>query len=88
MKKKLKKIPKFKSEKQEREFWQKVDSTEYVDYTTLEHVSFPNLKLTTKPMTIRLPAGLIDRFKVEAHKMDIPYQALMKKVLFDSMEIK
>lgn len=85
MKKKLKQIPKFKSEKEEREFWQKVDSTEYVDYSTARHVSFPNLKLTTKPITIRLPAGLIDRVKIEAHKMDIPYQALIKKFIFDSL---
>ena len=52
---KLKRIPKFKSEKQEREFWQNVDSTGYVDYTKLEKWSFPNLKLTSPPMTIRIP---------------------------------
>ncbi|OGH16134.1 MAG: hypothetical protein A3C30_02930 [Candidatus Levybacteria bacterium RIFCSPHIGHO2_02_FULL_40_18] len=84
-KKKLKPIPKFKTEKEEREFWQKVDSTEYVDYSTARHVIFPNLKLTTKPITIRLPVGLIDRVKVEAHKMDIPYQALIKKFIYDGI---
>ncbi|OGY08777.1 MAG: hypothetical protein A2782_02200 [Candidatus Blackburnbacteria bacterium RIFCSPHIGHO2_01_FULL_43_15b] len=82
---KLKKIPKFKSEKEEREFWQRVDSTEYVDYKTFSRVSFPNLKLTTKPVTIRLPESLIDRVKIEAHKMDIPYQALMKKFIYDGL---
>lgn len=85
MKKKLKPIPKFKSEKEEREFWQKVDSTEYVDYSTARLVSFPNLKLTTKPITLRLPAGMIDSLKIEAHKMDIPYQALIKKLIFDGL---
>lgn len=85
MKTKLKKIPYFKSEKEEREFWQRVDSTEYVDYSKARHVSFPNLKLTTKPITLRLPAGLIDRAKIEAHKMDIPYQSLMKKFIFDGL---
>lgn len=85
MKKKLKPIPKFSSEKEEREFWQRVDSTEYVDYSTARHVRFPNLKLTTKPITLRLPAGLIDRLKIEAHKMDIPYQALIKKLIFDGL---
>ncbi|MBI2595985.1 BrnA antitoxin family protein [Candidatus Daviesbacteria bacterium] len=83
--KKLKKIPKFKSEKQEREFWQSVDSTKYVDYKTFQHVQFPNLKLTTKPITLRLPAGMIDSLKIEAHKMDIPYQALIKKMIFDGL---
>jgi len=56
--KKLKKIPKFKTEQEEREFWQNVDSTEYVDYSKgLEHWNFPNLKLSTKPITIRLYGG-------------------------------
>lgn len=85
MKKKLKPIPKFNSEKEEREFWQRVDSTEYVDYSTARHVSFPNLKLTTRPITIRLPESLIERVKIEAHKMDIPYQALIKKFIFDGI---
>lgn len=83
--KKLKKIPKFKSEKEEREFWQNADSTEYVDYKTLEHWQFPNLKLTTKPITLRLPVSMIDRLKIEAHKMDIPYQSLIKKLLFEAI---
>lgn len=79
---KLKKIPKFKSEKKERAFWQKVDSTEYVDYSRMENWRFPNLKLTSKPITIRLPQALIDRLKIKAHRMDIPYQSLIKQLLF------
>ena len=86
MKIKLKPIPKFKSEKEEREFWQRVDSTEYVDWSKARRgILFPNLRLTTKPITIRLPAGLIDRVKIEAHKMDIPYQALIKKFIYDGI---
>lgn len=85
MKKKLKRIPKFKSEKQEREFWQTHDSTEYVEYKSLENWRFPNLKLTTKPITIRLPAGLIDRVKIKAHKMDVPYQSLIKQFIFEGV---
>ena len=82
MARKLKKIPKFKSEQKEREFWQTHDSTEYVDWSKAERVSFPNLKLTSKPITIRLPQSLIDRLKIKAHKMDIPYQSLIKQMLF------
>lgn len=85
MKKKLKPIPKFNSEKEEREFWQRVDSTEYVDYSTARHVSFPNLKLTSRPITLRLPVSMIERAKIEAHKMDIPYQSLIKKLIFDGL---
>ncbi len=82
MKLKLKKIPKFKSGKEEREFWQTHDSTEYVDWSKAERVSSPNLKLSTKPITIRLPQSLIERLKLKAHKKDIPYQSLIKDILF------
>ena len=82
MTKKIKKLPKFKSEKEEREFWAIHDSTEYVDWSQAENWRFPNLKLTSKPVTIRLPQSLVDRLKIRAHKMDIPYQSLIKQLLF------
>lgn len=85
MKKKLKSIPKFNSEKEEREFWLRVDSTKYVDYSTARRVNFPNLRLTTRPITIRLPESLIERAKIEAHKMDIPYQTLIKRLIFEGL---
>lgn len=85
MKKLLKTIPKFKSEKEEREFWQKVDSTEYVAYDNLQNWHFPNLKFSTKPITIRLPISVIDNAKIKAHKMDIPYQSLLKKIIYDGL---
>jgi len=86
MRKKLKKIPNFKSEKEEREFWQKVDATEYVDFSKMEEWNFPNLKLSSRPITIRLPQSLIDRFKRKAHQMDIPYQSLIKQLLFRAVD--
>jgi len=83
---KFKKIPHFKSEAEEREFWQTHDSTEYVDWSkAIRGVRFPNLKLTSRPITIRLPESLIERAKIEAHKMDIPYQSLIKKLIFDGL---
>lgn len=86
MKTQLKQIPHFKSEEEERKFWQTHDSTEYLDWTKAKRgFVFPNLKLTSKPITLRLPVSLIDRVKVEAHKMDIPYQALIKKLIFEGM---
>lgn len=78
---KLKKIPKFKSEDEEARFWNRVDSTEYLDWSKAEHWVFPNLKLTSKPITIRIPEGLLNRFKVKANQLDVPYQALMKQAL-------
>ena len=83
--KKLKQIPRFKSEREERKFWQSVDSTDYVDYKTVENWRFPNLKLTSKPITIRLPQTIIERLKIKAHQMDVPYQTLIKKFIFDSL---
>jgi len=86
MKKNLKAIPYFKSEREEREFWQTHDSTEYVDWSKAKRgIQFPNLKLTSKPITLRLPVSMIDRLKAEAHKMDIPYQSLIKKFIFDGI---
>lgn len=85
MQKNLKKIPHFNTEADERVFWQTHDSTEYVDYSNAKRVRFPNLKLTSRPITIRLPESLIERVKIQAHKMDIPYQALIKKFVFDGL---
>lgn len=82
---KLKPIPKFISEKEEREFWQTHDSTEYVDYSRAEKWIFPNLKLTSTPITIRLPQSLIDRVKLKAHQLDMPYQTLMKRLISDGL---
>jgi predicted DNA binding CopG/RHH family protein len=85
--KKLKSIPKFKSEKEEREFWQKVDSTDYVDYTGLERWTFPNLKLTSKPITIRIPESVIEKVKIRANKADMPYQTLIKQYIYKGLGI-
>ncbi|HSX19061.1 MAG TPA: BrnA antitoxin family protein [Candidatus Saccharimonadales bacterium] len=82
---KLKKIPNFKSEAEERQFWQSHDSTQYVDYSTARRASFPNLKLSSRPITVRLPETLIERLKIRAHKMDIPYQVFIKKLLFEGL---
>ncbi len=85
MRKKLKIIPYFKTEAEERKFWQNHDSTEYVDWSKAQRVSFPNLRLTSKPITIRLPDTLVDRLKIKAHQTDIPYQTLIKRILFDAV---
>ena len=84
--KKLKRIPKFKSEAEERKFWQSVDSTDYVDYSKAEKWIFPNLKLSSVPITIRMPESLLDRVKVKAHQKDIPYQTLIKQFINAGLE--
>jgi len=83
--KKLKRIPYFKTEKEERVFWQTHDSTEYVEYKSFQKIQFPNLKLSSRPITVRLPVSLINRLKIKAHKMDVPYQSLIKQSIFASL---
>ncbi len=77
----LKKIPKFNSEQEEREFWETHDSTEYLDWSKAKKVTFPNLKKSTKTISLRLPADMLDRLKVKANAMDVPYQSLIKMIL-------
>ena len=73
-----KKIPKFKSESEERRFWQKHDSSEYVDWSDAENVVMPKLKPSTRSISIRLPESMIEELKVLANKRDVPYQSLLK----------
>ena len=75
---KPKKVPNFKTEKEEREFWESNDSSEYLDLNNAEKVILPNLKPSTKTISLRLPQGLLDSIKVEANKRDMPYQSLIK----------
>lgn len=82
---KLKKIPEFKSEAEERAFWQTHDSTEYVDWSKAKLARFPNLKPSTKTISLRLPESLLDRIKIEANKRDMPYQSLIKAWLADEV---
>ncbi|WP_017850895.1 BrnA antitoxin family protein [Leptospira interrogans serovar Szwajizak] len=81
-----KKIPHLKSESSEIDFWTKNDSVDYINYSKAKKVSFPNLKPTTKMISLRLPEALIDRLKVMANKKDIPYQSLIKLLLSDKVE--
>ena len=73
-----KKIPKFKNEIEERLFWQKHDSSEYIDWSDAENVVMPKLKPSTRSISIRLPESMIEELKVLANKRDVPYQSLLK----------
>ena len=78
MSRKLKSIPKFRSEAEERRFWETHDSSDYVDWSKAERVRLPNLKPSTTSISLRLPVSLLDRIKVAANKRDVPYQSLIK----------
>ena len=83
MSRKLKSIPKFRSEAEERRFWETHDSSDYVDWSKAERVRLPNLKPSTTSISLRLPVSLLDRIKVAANKRDVPYQSLIKTWLAD-----
>ena len=80
MKKKLK-IPKFKNEDEERNFWANLDLSEYFEASDMVPASFPNLKPTTRAISIRIPEYLLNRVKEEANELNIPYQTLIKQYI-------
>jgi len=80
MKKPLR-IPKFRNEDEEREFWAKINLADYFKPSDFAPVSFPNLKPTTRAISIRLPEYLIDRIKEQANEINVPYQSLIKGYL-------
>ena len=86
MKRKLKPIPEFKNEDEEREFWSKHDSTEYLDWSKAKKVAFPNLKPSVKTISIRLPEMMLEELKLLANKRDVPYQSLLKIFLAERIE--
>lgn len=78
MVKRLKPIPRFASEEEEREFWAKHDLVDYFDGAKSRPLTFPNLKPSTETISLRLPAGLLADLKVLANRNDVPYQSLLK----------
>jgi len=84
--KRRKPAPIFSSEEDERKFWAKHDSTEYVDWAAARRRSFPNLRQTLRTISLRLPESMIGHLKVLANKRDIPYQSLLKQFLAERLQ--
>ena len=82
---KLRSVPAFKTEAEERKFWETHDSTDYVDWSKAERVRFPHLKPSTTAISIRLPLGLLEQIKIAANKRDVPYQSLIKMWLAEKV---
>lgn len=78
--------PEFKNEAQERAFWERHDSSEYVDWSLAKPARFPNLKPSTQTISLRLPVSLLERIKIEANKRDVPYQSLIKAWLAEEVD--
>ncbi|MBI5134988.1 BrnA antitoxin family protein [Candidatus Uhrbacteria bacterium] len=85
---KHKKIPHFKTEQEERKFWASHDSADYLDWSKAQHAVFPNLKTSTRTISIRLPEDLLARIQSQANQRDVPYQSYIKVILAESMDGK
>ena len=83
---KKQKVPTFKNEDEEREFWATHDSMEFVDWSKARRAVFPNLKPSTKTISLRLPESIIAALKLLANKRDVPYQSLLKVFLAEKVE--
>ena len=79
-------IPVFKTEAEERAFWESHDSSDHVDWSKAKRVRFPNLKPSTKAISLRLPVDLLERIKMAANKRDVPYQSLIKVWLSEKVD--
>jgi len=86
MTKKLKPLPAFANEAEERKFWETHDSADYLDWRNAERARFPYLKPTTTAISLRIPVSLLERIKIAANKRDVPYQSLIKAWLAEKVE--
>ncbi len=86
MKQRLKKLPRFSSEAKEREFWATHDSTDYIDWSKAKRMRFPNLRMTTTSISLRLPESMLEEIKILARKRDVPYQSFIKMTIANRIE--
>ena len=77
-------LPKFDNEDEERAFWAEHDLSEYFEEADFEKVSFPNLKPTSRSISIRFPEYVLDAVKERANMMGVPYQALIKEAVVNA----
>jgi predicted DNA binding CopG/RHH family protein len=82
----MKKIPDFKTEAEEFEFWSKADSTEYVDWSRAKRMKLVNLKPSLRTISVRLPVAMVEDLKIMANQRDVPYQSLLKVFLAERLE--
>jgi predicted DNA binding CopG/RHH family protein len=81
-----KRIPKFKTEDEEREFWATHDASEYLDWRPAQRAVFPSLKPSTRTISLRLPENMLDQLRQLANKQDVPYQSLIKTILRERLD--
>jgi predicted DNA binding CopG/RHH family protein len=80
------KLPRFESEEEEREFWAEHDSVDYVDWSRARRVVLPELKPSTRTISLRLPEMMLEEIKLLANRRDVPYQSLIKVFLAERID--
>jgi predicted DNA binding CopG/RHH family protein len=86
MSRKRKTAPRFRTEAEERDFWESHDSSDYVDWSRAERARIPSLKPSTRAISLRLPVDLLERIRTAANKRDVPYQSLIKVWLAEKVD--
>src|SRR5690242_15647699 len=84
----MKPIPEFENEDEERAFWAQHDSSEYVDWSRAQRAVFPNLKPSTRAISLRLPESMLDELRQLANQRDVPYQSLIKVFLRERIDME
>jgi predicted DNA binding CopG/RHH family protein len=82
----MKKIPKFKNEDAERDFWARADSTDYVEWSKAKRAVLAELKPSQKTISLRLPEMMLEELKLLSNKVDVPYQTLIKLFLAERIK--
>jgi predicted DNA binding CopG/RHH family protein len=85
MSKKTKPVPRFETEAEERQYWEKHDSADHVDWGRATRVRLPYLKPSTTSISLRLPVSLLEEIRIAANKRDVPYQSLIKTWLAEKV---
>lgn len=61
--------------------------TDYADLSTMiVNPAMPNLKPSTKTISLRLPIGMLSDIRKLANQRDVPYQSFIKMILADRLE--
>ena len=82
---KRKRIPEFKNEDEERNFWDGADSTQYLDWSSAKRIKIVRLKPTLRTISLCLPVSMIEDLKILANQRDVPYQSLLKVFLAERL---
>ena len=83
---KKKQVPEFRTEDEERDFWAKHDSVDFIDWASASRRKLPQLRPTLRTISLRLPVSMIEDLKILANKRDVPYQSLLKVFLAERLE--